>query len=71
MIEAIFKDNGSARIIGLRKWRAKERSVLHGGLLFAPESIEAFQEEAGTRGIAFPEVKEIEVSVERIDVAGK
>ncbi len=71
MIEAIFKDNGSARIVGLRKWRAKERSDQYGGLLFAPESIEAFREEADARDVAFPDVSEIEVSVERIDVAGK
>lgn len=72
MVEAIFKDNGSSRIVGLRKWQAKQRSDHYGGLLFAPESIAAFREEADARGIAFPDgAKEIEVSVEQISVAGK
>lgn len=72
MVEAIFNGNGSSRIVGLRKWQAKQRSDHYGGLLFAPESIVAFQEEADARGIAFPEgAKEIEVSVEQIAVAGK
>jgi LDH2 family malate/lactate/ureidoglycolate dehydrogenase len=72
MVEAIFKDNGSARMVGLRKWQAKQRSDHYGGLLFAPESIVAFKEEAAARGIAFPDrVSEIEVSVEQIAVAGK
>ena len=72
MVEAIFKDNGSARMVGLRKWQAKQRSDHYGGLLFAPESIVAFKEEAAARGIAFPDrVSEIEVSVEQIAVAEK
>jgi LDH2 family malate/lactate/ureidoglycolate dehydrogenase len=72
MVEAIFNGNGSSRIVGLRKWQAKQRSDHYGGLLFAPESIVAFREEADARGIAFPDgAKEIEVSVEQVAVAGK
>ena len=48
MVEAIFKGNGSARVVGQRKWDAKQRSVAHGGgLLFAPESIASFEQEVG------------------------
>lgn len=72
MVDAIFTDNGSARLVGLRKWRAKQRSEKYGGLLFAPESIEAFQTEAIERGVAFPDgVQEVDVAVEEIEVAGK
>ena len=72
MVEAIFKDNGTSRIVGLRKWQAKQRSDHYGGLLFAPESIEAFRNEATAQGVAFPEgVSEIEVPVEQVAVAGK
>ena len=45
MVEAIFQGNGTARIVGQRKYAAKQRSEEHGGsLLFAPESKEAFEE---------------------------
>jgi LDH2 family malate/lactate/ureidoglycolate dehydrogenase len=72
MVDAIFKDNGQSRIVGLRKWQAKQRSDHYGGLLFSPESIAAFRAEASTQGIVFPEdCKEIEVSIEQIAVAGK
>lgn len=71
MVEAIFKDNGTSRIVGLRKWRAKQRSEALGGLLFAPESIDAFRAEAEEWGVAFPDVEEVEVGMEEIAVAGK
>ena len=35
MASAIFEENGSARLVGQRKWQAKQRSEQHGGLLFA------------------------------------
>jgi hypothetical protein len=34
MVEAIFDNNGSSRMVGERKWAAKQRSDQHGGLLF-------------------------------------
>ena len=71
MVDAIFKDNGGARIVGLRKWLAKQRSGHYGGLLFAPESIEAFHVEAAARGIDFPDVREMEIPIEQVVVAGK
>jgi hypothetical protein len=71
MADAIFEDNGTARIVGERKFVAKQRSEEHGGLLFAQESIAAFQEEAAARGVAFPAAKEMEVAMKPIAVAGK
>mmetsp|Transcript_52644 Transcript_52644/g.87456 ORF Transcript_52644/g.87456 Transcript_52644/m.87456 type:complete len:392 (-) Transcript_52644:108-1283(-) len=71
MVNAIYEDNRDARIVGLRKLRAKKRSEHHGGLLFARESIDAFKQEAETRGVQFPEVREIEVAVEQVVVAPK
>merc|ERR1712228_203156 len=71
MVESMFKDNGSARIVGERKWRAKQRSEQHGGLLFSQGSIAAFQEEAAARNVPFPTVKVVEVSMKQIAVAGK
>ena len=71
MVEAIFTENGSSRLVGQRKWEAKQRSELHGGLLFAPESIAAFEEEAQKWGVPFPAVTELDVRVNSIAVAGK
>ncbi len=71
MVEAIFKGNGGARVAGLRKWRAKQRSAAQGGLLFARESIDAFRAEALSRGVPFPEVRETMVGVEQVAVAPK
>eukprot|EP01051_Picozoa_sp_SAG22_P019582 SAG22_NODE_3663_length_1586_cov_1.839946_1_plen_73_part_00 len=71
MATAIFEQNGSARLVGERKWRAKLRSDAAGGLLFAQESIAAFEEEAGLRGVPFPNVEEVEVAVAVVKVAAK
>ena len=72
MVDAIFAGaNGGARHVGLRKWRAKQRSERCGGLCFAPESIAAFHAEAAARGVPFPPVREVEVEVEQLAVAGK
>lgn len=71
MVDAIFKDNGTSRMVGLRKWRAKERSEEHGGLLFAAESVASFREEAEARGIGLPPFREIDVDIEAVTVAGK
>ena len=57
MVEAIFQGNGTARIVGQRKYAAKQRSEEHGGsLLFAPESKEAFEEV--TPGIVCTDLQE-------------
>lgn len=72
MVDALFGDNGTARLCGVRKWQARQRSEQFGGLLFAPESIEAFQIEARERGVALPrDIKEIQVDVQQVPVAGK
>ena len=71
MVDAIFADNGTSRLVGLRKWQAKQRSENYGGLLFAPASLSAFKTEASKCGIALPEFREIGIVVEPIHVAGK
>lgn len=71
MADAIFGGNGSARMVGLRKWQAKQRSVEHGGLLFAAESITAFEAEALARGIPLPDMRQVEVTFEELAVAAK
>lgn len=71
MVTSILKGNGDARMVGLRKWRAKERSEEHGGLLFAPESIAAFRAEASARGVPFCDAPETGVAFEPVEVASK
>ena len=72
MVDALLESNGSARLSGLRKWQARQRSERFGGLLFAPESVDAFRNEAEARGVPFPvDVRELELDVEPIHVAGK
>ena len=72
MVEALLQSNGSARLCGLRKWQARQRAENSGGLLFARQSIDAFQREAEARGVPLPaDVREIEVDVPAIQVAGK
>ena len=72
MVDALFQGNGSARLSGLRKWQARQRSQRIGGLLFAPESIEAFRNEAEARGVPLPsDVREVQVEVQKIQVARK
>lgn len=71
MVDAIFEGNGDVRMVGLRKWKAKHRPEQYGGLLFAPESIDAFRAEAEARGITFPTVKEVDVEMDPVHVAGK
>ena len=72
MIDALFKGNASARLCGQRKWQARQRSERAGGLLFTPESIEAFRGEADARDIPLPwEMREVQVDVPVLDVARK
>lgn len=72
MIDALIQGNGSARLSGLRKWQARQRAEKSGGLLFARESIEAFQREAGARGVPFPnEISEALVDIPAVHVANK
>jgi hypothetical protein len=107
MVDAIFKGNGDARIVGRRKcerhdkppaadsqsiavgslwihpdvlltdkwWMAaglaKQRSEELGGLLFAPESRVAFEEQAAAYGVALPDMAEVDVAVSDVVVAGK
>lgn len=63
--------NGDARIVGQRKWVAKQRSEQYGGILFAPESVAAFKEQAETYGVELPEMQEVEVAASQVTVAGK
>lgn len=72
MVEAIFHENGTARMVGERKWQSKKKTKQHKGLLFSPESIAAFREEAQNSGVAFPlDVTEVQVSAQNVAVAGK
>jgi LDH2 family malate/lactate/ureidoglycolate dehydrogenase len=72
MLDALLQDNGSARLCGLRKWQARQRAERAGGLLFSPESIEAFRSEADARGVPLPEdVREVQVDVRAVHVASK
>lgn len=63
--------NGSARIVGQRKWVAKQRSEQYGGILFAPESVAAFKEQAAKYGVDLPAMEELEVAKSKVAVAGK
>ena len=63
--------NGGARIVGQRKWVAKQRSEEYGGILFSPESFAAFKEQAAMYGVDLPEMKELEVASSQVKVAGK
>eukprot|EP01052_Picozoa_sp_SAG31_P050865 SAG31_NODE_11810_length_996_cov_0.966555_2_plen_88_part_00 len=71
MATAIFEGNGSARMVGERKWQAKQRAEAAGGLLFAEESIAAFKDEAKRRGVPFPATEEVQVPVSPVKVAAK
>ena len=63
--------NGDARIVGQRKWVAKQRSEEYGGILFAPESDVAFKEQAARYGVELPAMEELEVTASKVAVAGK
>ena len=72
MVDASLRGNGSARLCGLRKWQARQRAEKAGGLLFAPESIEAFRAEADAGGVPLPsDVRELQVDVPTVHVANK
>lgn len=72
MVDAIFTDNGSSRIVGQRKWAAKQRSEAHGGdLLFAPESIVAFEAQSELYGVEMPPHTELELTASGVSVAAK
>ena len=72
MVDSLLGGNGSARLCGLRKWQARQRAEDAGGLLFAPESFEAFLSEADVRGVDLPsDVREVHVEMPAVHVAGK
>ena len=63
--------NGAARMVGRRKALARRRCIEHGGLLFADESLAAFETEAAARGVAFPGARKVEVALDEVAVAAK
>lgn len=72
MVDALLGDNGSARLCGLRKWQARQRAEQAGGLLFSPESVDAFRNEADTRGVSLPsDLREVYLEMAPIYVANK
>ena len=72
MVNSLLQGNGNARLSGLRKWRAKQRSQELGGLLFSAESIEAFQCESKSSGISLPtDIHEVAIEFREVDVASK
>ena len=70
MVDALFTGNGDARLCGLRKWQARQRYEDAGGLLFAPESIDAFRVEGERQGVPLPvDIRDVQVDVQSIHVA--
>lgn len=63
MVDAILGGNGTARLPGERKLQEFELSKRHGGLLFQPASMQAFQELANRFRVELPSrIDEIEVT---------